>query len=135
LQQNTQIDYLKLKNPGDKMKSFLDILGFNMLFDYDSRKVDLFIDDAAGLVIDTVYVEDSSQPFETGIQHPNFNDGKWIIVELYSTEEDAQTGHNKWVKLMTSQLPDELVDVSDSDAASLADEFCPNESHIHKRQQ
>jgi len=95
-----------------------DFLG--MFDNYDERKVDRF--EKGKLIIDTCSVTDSDQPFETGIQHPKFNDGKWIIVEMYDSKEEAQIGHNKWVKKMTAKrLPKELRDVSTATTAKLCD--------------
>lgn len=48
----------------------------------------------------TCAVTDSEEPFETGICHPNYNSGKWVIVEMYNSKERAQAGHDKWVKIL-----------------------------------
>ncbi len=101
-----------------------------MLFDflkdadnYEDRKVDRY-DGKNGLCIDTVRVSDSDKPYETGIKHLSYNDGDWVIVEMYDTKEDAQTGHDIWVKKMTAdKLPDELVDMSLAEAATLSFEI------------
>ena len=81
-----------------------------------------------GLIIDTCGgMSDSLHNYETAVQHPEYNDGKWIIVESYDTEEDAHNGHEKWVKIMTSDfLPAELKDVSTATIALLCDEFGGN---------
>jgi hypothetical protein len=63
-------------------------------------------------VIDTCASPDSSDPYETGITHPNFNDNNWVIVEQYANKNDAAIGHKKWVDLFTGSLPDTLKDVS-----------------------
>ena len=102
-----------------------------MLFDflkdmgnYEERKVDRY-DGEEGLCIDTARVSDSKKPFETGIEHPSYNDGKWVIVETYDTKEAAETGHNIWVEKMTAEeLPKELVDMSSAEVAELAFEVC-----------
>ena len=53
--------------------------------------------------------------------HQQYNSGGWIIVELYSSKEEAQEGHSKWVKIMTDKkLPEELKDVGTSEIAEFA---------------
>jgi len=82
---------------------------------YEERKVDNFKDEKTGLTVDTCTVPDTDHPFETGIKHPNYNDGNWVIVEEYDSKEEAQKGHDKWVKTMTAEtLPSEIKDVSTS---------------------
>jgi hypothetical protein len=88
------------------------MFGLKMMGNYEQRKIDRF-EGKNGLIVDTCAVSDSTQPFETAVQHSKYNSGKWIIVELYSTEEKAQTGHKKWVETMTAKkLPKSLTDVS-----------------------
>lgn len=99
------------------MFSFLD-----MMSNYEDRKVDNF--EEGDLFIDTCAVNDSAKPYETAIGHPNYNDGKLVIVELYDTKEQAQEGHNKWVKIMTTEpLPERLYDASQNALSSLLDMF------------
>jgi len=84
----------------------------NMANNYEERKVENF-EGEGGLIVDTCAVTDSDSPYETGISHPLYNDGEWVIVEMYSSEETAIEGHKKWVNLMTAKtLPAELKDVS-----------------------
>lgn len=47
-------------------------------------------------IIDTAFTPDTGY-FETGIKPQNM---EWIIVEEYSTHEDATRGHKKWVRYM-----------------------------------
>ena len=83
----------------------------SMADNYEDRKVDRFEGD--DFIIDTCAVTDSDQPYETGIQHPKYNNGDWVIVEMYEDIDSAQKGHYKWVKTMAApELPNELVDVS-----------------------
>jgi hypothetical protein len=87
---------------------------------YDQRKVDHY--ESNDLVVDTVQVHDSEQPYETGVCHPLYNNGKWIIVQLYDSLEEASKGHEEWVKKMTTYpLPGELKDVSTSVSATMRD--------------
>jgi len=95
-----------------------DFLG--MMDNYEERKVDRF--EKGKLIVDTCSVTDSEQSFETGIQHPNYNNGDWIIVEMYNSKKEARIGHDKWVKKMTAKrFPKELKDVSTATMAKLCD--------------
>lgn len=89
---------------------------FNFLLDagnYEERCVDRHEDD--DLIVSTARVSDGQSPYETGIRHPQYNDGKWVIVECYDTVEDAQEKHNEWVEKMTAkELPDKLIDCSNA---------------------
>lgn len=105
---------------------------FSMMDDYDTRNVDNYSD--GFMTIDTSAATDTDRPFETGIQHPQFNDGKWVIVEYYDTREDAQVGHNKWVYKMTHELPDMLVDVSTCEIALLIDAIGSTDNHGREAQ-
>lgn len=92
----------------------------NMMDNCEERKVDHYEQD--GTTIDTCRVTDSSKDYETGISHPKYNNGDWIIVELYDTKEEAIKGHEKWVLAMTLHpLPEHLTDVSDCGIAQLCD--------------
>lgn len=87
-----------------------------------------------GLVIDTCAVSDSEKPYETGVCHPAYNGGDWIIVELYDTKKEAQIGHMKWEKLMTADtLPENLTDVSSAKIAQLLDIFSIDDSWRKKK--
>ena len=89
----------------------------SMLGNYEERKV--ANTKVNGAVIDPCAVNDASQPFETGIEHPGYNNGKWIIVEQYDSKAEALLGHSRWVEVFKSSLPTKLVDVSDCGIASL----------------
>ena len=86
---------------------------FNFLADignYDSRRIGRYEKSDKELV-STARISDGKQPFETGIAHPDYNDGNIVIVEAYSTVEAAEEGHAKWESLMkANNLPDPLVD-------------------------
>lgn len=87
------------------------MFGFlSMMGNYESRKVDRY--EGENLVIDTCLVtDDPDYPYETAVSHPEYNNGEWVIVEQYLSKEDAKTGHNKWVEIMTNSLPDELINI------------------------
>ncbi len=93
------------------------MFGFEMIGNYDHRKVNNTEID--GGIVDTVLVTDSTKPFETGIAHPAYNGGSWIIVELYEDLESASSGHDKWIEIMKKK-PDKLVDVNQCEAAQFA---------------
>lgn len=99
---------------------------FSMVGNYEQRAVARF--EEGHLIIDTCAVTDSTQPYETGVCHPAYNDGAWVIVELYDTKEEAQVGHDKWIKTMAAdELPDSLRDVSSAGIAELCDVFVPDD--------
>lgn len=101
---------------------------------YDQRKVDRFKNDS-GLIIDTCFTSDTGG-YETGVVHPKYNGGEWVIVEEYRTKEEAQTGHDKWVKKMTQKkLPKKLKDVSSCGVAELCDVFSAGENWREQKQE
>ena len=70
--------------------------------------------------VDTCYVNDGSHDYETGISHPSYDYGSWIIVEAYDTRDEAQAGHDKWVKIMqTDPLPEKLTDCHNAKISQL----------------
>lgn len=95
---------------------------FGMAGNYEARKVDSYNDDKTGLFISTARVTDGKQPFETAVGHPDYrDDGKLVIVEAYDTKAEAQRGHDKWLRLMTTEpLPDKLVDCCNAGLADFA---------------
>lgn len=92
-----------------------------MMFNYEQRKV---ANDklSNGAEIDTCAVNDSDQPFETAVHHPNYNGNNWIIVEMYDTKDEAAAGHHHWVDIMKAdKLPKVLTDVSSCTILKLGD--------------
>lgn len=102
-----------------------DLFGFMSMADnYEGRKVARY--DKDGVFVDTALVTDATQPYETAVQHPSYNDNKLIIVELYDTKEEAKEGHNRWVKTMTSdELPDKIKDVSTASVIEFGESIFP----------
>ena len=100
-----------------------NLFGFLGMFDdYEERALDHY--EKGDIIVDTCLVTDSHKPYETGICHPKYNVGDWVIVELYDTKEEAQVGHDKWVKKMTAKkLPSKLKDVSTCCSASMIREM------------
>ena len=85
---------------------------FSFLFEepYEIRKVARFTHE--DLIVDTCKTISAKKPFETAVQHPKYNKGRWVIVEEYRTKEQAQKGHDEWVKKLSQELPEKLEDVS-----------------------
>ena len=55
-------------------------------------------DTVNGYHIDTCAVDDRSWNYETAIQHEQFRGGEWIVVRGYDSKEEAEAGHDMWVK-------------------------------------
>jgi len=79
------------------------------MHNYEDRKLAQYRE--GDLYISTARVSDSIYPFETGIAHPAYNSGDIIVVENYNNKQLALIGHKKWVKIMTTKLPEKLADV------------------------
>jgi hypothetical protein len=97
-----------------QMFGFLDMIG-----NYENRKI--AFTKVGRALIDTCSVSDTDAGFETGIEHPQYNGGKWIIVEEYYSAKDAKKGHEKWVAVFKKGLPEELKDVSSYICKRIAD--------------
>lgn len=102
---------------------------------YESRKVGRF--DAEWGFISTAYVNDAEQPYETAVEHREYNNGKIVIVEGYDTRQEALEGHSRWVATMTAEtLPDKLVDRGSAGIAQMIDLFAgDNEWRIKSREE
>lgn len=74
------------------------------------------------IFVSTVLVTDSQQPYETGIFSSRYNDGQGVIVEMYSSKEEAAIGHERWVNRFRdiNNLPKALKDVNTSIFGSIA---------------
>lgn len=59
--------------------------------------------------VSTILPYDDPQ-YETAIYDKNYHHS-FIVVEQYTTEEEAKMGHAKWVDIMLSNPPDKLEDV------------------------
>ena len=104
---------------------------FGMMGNYESRKIEnTKVNDA---IIDTCKVTDSKAGHETGISHPHYNDGKWIIVAEYFSVDKAREGHKKWVKIFEKGLPEELKDVSTCSVVELSKTFGFESDITHKK--
>lgn len=95
------------------MFRFLEMMG-----NYEDRKVDRF--EEGKLMVSTANVNDGKQPYETAICHSEYNNGEHIIVEGYDSKDEAQKGHDEWVKRMTNEnLPDSLIDCANSEVQEM----------------
>lgn len=103
-----------------------------IFFSMAERKVARF--EKGKVIVDTCAVTDSDKPYETGISHPSYNKGDWVIVELYDTKGEAKIGHKKWVKKLTSKrLPKTLKDVSTATVANFCDSFGKTSWRTYKK--
>lgn len=100
--------------------------------DYEQRCIGRF--DADWGFVSTARVYDADKPYETAVKHPDYNDGKIVIVEPYDTRGEAEKGHAKWVDTMTAEkLPDTLQDKSLAGLAVMLDVFANEDWRTKKR--
>ena len=97
---------------------------------YEQRKV--ANTEVDGGVVDTVAVSDCPKPYETGINHPAYNNGQWIIVDYYTTRAQAEKGHKRWVKLMRKK-PESLSDINECNIETLAKILGTTTRGVYKR--
>lgn len=95
---------------------------FNFLLDrdnYSSRVVGRY-ESSEGFV-STCAVSDGKYPYETALQHIEWED-KLIVVAGYDTKEEAKEGHLFWVTAFVDKtLPDELQEFRNSAIFDFAD--------------
>lgn len=90
-----------------------------MINNYEDRKVSH--NDFEWGMIDTARVEDGNYPFETVVEHIDYNDGNMVIVEAYNTIGEAKKGHKRWVKIMSAKfLPKSLKDCNNASISQIA---------------
>lgn len=100
---------------------------FAMAGNYEQRKVGRL--DADWGFVSTCYVNDADKPYETAVEHPEYNDGNMVIVEAYDTRGDAEQGHARWVDTMTAEtLPDVLRDNGRAGIAMMIDAIGDDEA-------
>ena len=100
----------------------LDYMG--MAGNYDERKVGRWDSEDCLSMVSTCSVTDGREPLETAVMHPAYNKGKMIIVDCYSTQEEAEIGHKKWLDLMLADdLPLTLVDCANSEISQVCGDF------------
>ena len=110
------------------MFDFLNDVG-----NYEDRVVGHY-DGKNGLVVDTCRVSDGAKLYETAIEHPEYHDGKWVIVEAYDTPDEALFGHGKWMQIMTRKiLPTELVDCANSTISQMLGAVDPSKMRFPRQ--
>lgn len=97
---------------------------FEDMGNYSDRKVGR--DNFDWGFVSTAKVSDGRKPYETAVEHKEYNDGDMVIVDCYDTKEEAEKGHAKWVANMTDKtLPEKLVDCANAEIAQLCNQFSP----------
>lgn len=92
---------------------------FSMLGTYEDRKVARYED--GDIVLSTAWVNDSDRPYETALSHPDYHEGKFIVLQVYDLKEEAEDGHAKWEEIVRNgQLPETLEDVGEAEIAEFA---------------
>lgn len=105
----------------------------NMLVNYEDRKIDRWNSEDGLQMVSTASVTDGRKPYETAVQHPDYNGGSMVIVECYDTKEQAQAGHDKWLNLvLTNKLPSALVNCGNSEISQLIGSLDGNMSFERK---
>jgi len=98
-----------------KMKSVSPYLGIKKTLDVmrsGSRpfRNNVFRTKENGWIVDTCVAYDT-EVWETGIDRTGTED-HWVIVEQYETEEEAQKGHELWVKKLRENPNTKLEDIN-----------------------
>ena len=57
-------------------------------------------DEKEDFTLDTVLVTDRLWTYETAVQHKDFNDNDWIILDGCNDKEEALVIHNKWLEFL-----------------------------------
>lgn len=73
----------------------------NMAETIEERRIGRYETDV--LIIDTCSVTDGKKPFETAVCSALINPNEFTIVEAYDNADEAKIGHEKWIRLMTSE--------------------------------
>jgi hypothetical protein len=103
-------------------EDIMNIFGGMSADNYESRKIANWESKDLLSMVDTCSVTDGQKPYETAVQHPEYNGGEMIIVESYDDDISALTGHKKWLKLMQEdKLPRVLTDCCNADISQLID--------------
>lgn len=81
--------------------------------DFEARNVAQYED--GDLRISTVQVPtevtDGATLYQTGVSHPDFAGGNWIVVGEFQSREAAQAGHEGWIERFKEGIPESLTDV------------------------
>ena len=87
------------------------------------------------IIVSTVEINDTPGfTYETAIAHPSYNNGEFVIVQLYKTEEETIIGHENWVtKMMQKKLPEVLIEVGECQITKMEDSACGGKEWRIKR--
>jgi hypothetical protein len=97
------------------------IFDFLLSAPYEDRAVAHWSNDDESVIVDTCKVVDGTLPIETGVIHPEYNDGEWMIVEAYGSVEAALEGHERWVVMaQRDELPAVIADCCNAHCARFA---------------
>jgi hypothetical protein len=75
---------------------------------YEERKLYNYLD--SNMCIDTAIITDKKLKYETALQHDNFREGEWIILEATDKIEESEKIHNKWVEKLKDDKFTEVTD-------------------------
>lgn len=99
---------------------------FEFVFDvgnYSERVVGRYDSEDSTIMVSTARVSDGRDPYETAVKHPEYNDGRMVIVESYQTKDEAASGHASWLEaVLKDALPEILVDCQNSHISTMLDE-------------
>lgn len=85
------------------MLGFLDMAGNHNERVVRNDKTDDF-------TLDTALVTDRNWRYETAVEHKDFNDGDWIILDGCNSKELAVEMHDKWLTKLLNEDITELTD-------------------------
>lgn len=81
------------------MDLFANLYGIvTMDGNYEERKV--ANDKRERFTLDTALVTDRPWTYETAVQHEDFNDNDWIILDGTNDLDEAKEIHQKWLKAL-----------------------------------
>jgi hypothetical protein len=116
----------------DELEKILNSMYNNIFKSYEERLIANTV--INNTEIDTCEVSDGINSYETAIRNPIYNNNNWVIVQSYKTSTEAKTGHEKWVKLFSEKLPDNLYNIDNTKLGSYLDKAIDfNFSTIYKK--
>ncbi len=83
--------------------------------------------------VSTARVSDGKKPYETAIKDNRYQRVEsetrddMCIIENYDNKKEAETGHAKWVSIMTDKPPKTLKDCNNGGAAAMGEEMFGDE--------
>lgn len=111
------------------------ILG--ILFGPPGRQIAVLKDEKRRLLVSTIQNTDYPEmPYETGVEHPLYNNGRMIIITSYRTEDEAKVGHERCVGLFSlsdEELPDIIHDSGKNVWEDALDRVFGEERRTHRK--